>query len=309
MTSWGKDGNSFVNDKEQGMKFLKKLKIANNRNVLFFSLLLCAAQVHAQFKDEEYTSLLAKTTQYIDRHRIEVWPGFRLSDYPLVMNIEGVDPSFNTHVYAFQFTPKDPSLWKELTIENMSVYLRENFYIHNEYGFQQLDGQTVYVYPFYNMNDVNDPKSVINIITKTLFHDYQFFHSKFPVSALNKDQYAYTGFNEIYNIAWVEIEREILKNYLLNNDIEELKNYLAVHDIRMTALSKDSRDFENALELENGTQYYAMLKSMNLNNNDTIKELLSYYSGSYCNALDNRSNIMYCLTERNYRFIDMVLGI
>lgn len=268
---------------------------------LLFSISTCFAQNN--LSDLKHVAELAKTIHYVDANQDKVWPNFHLTQYPIILNFIQ-ENSYPT--YAFQFTPKN-SKWQRLEVENTVVYFQNN-----------ADFDTRYSIDFMNVEDQwsliqkippfeREFKNEINALVLYLFNDYQ-IKSKFSRAAIDYAAYTYDGYNNITNIALAMIERASLKDYLSNNNLEALKNYLALHSTRMTALNSDSVKFEKALELSKGTQHYVAVKSTYITDQDYINESLSYYPGSYCSSLNDKYNIAQCLSYSQYNFVDLALG-
>jgi len=247
-------------------------------------LLGCLSTCYAQnnnnnnLEDLKYVSAFAKAIQFVEANQDKVWPGFHLTQYPIILNFMKYD---STPTYALQFSPKSPE-WKRLEIENMIVYYQADKNFDTQYiiDFMMVEGQNSLIKKIPPGDDfINDE---LNELVHYLFRDYQIRNSQFSREALDYPAYTYDGYNQISNVAFIAIERASLKDYLSNHDTESLKNYLAIHQTRLSQLNADSVRYENALELSAGTQRYAAIKSLNLSDESYAKEALSYYPGYDC---------------------------
>lgn len=266
-------------------------------------LLLCITNAYANNVDEKYVTSVAKAIQHVNKNPSAVWPNFQLNKYAIILLL--VDHSVYNyyHTYAFQFTPKDTN-WEQLNFQDMHVYFRNPSGLDNQLGFQIVEDQLAYVKGVI-LDIPEKSKDVTSALTRSLFKHYVYNASHFPQDAINLKKYIYNGFNEITNIAYINIEGAALKDYLINNDTEALKNYLAVHNTRLANLNDSSQKFEKALELSEGTASYVVLKSLNLSNKDYLDEVLSK---PYCTFKKHQSDIIWCLTNIQYNFIDLALG-
>lgn len=268
-------------------------------------LLLNLSSIYAQNIDHmKYVSAFAKNIQYVEANQSEVWPKFHLTKYPIILSFIYRHPA-----YAFHFTPKDPA-WQNINVENMSVFYHPKIIFPTNIitSFMMIEDQLTLLQLLPPADDLIEDE--IFYLLRYLFNDYQKKDSNFSQEALDYLAYNYNGFNDIDNVALANIERAILKDYLVKNNPEHLKNYLAIHNIRISLLDKDSAQYEKALELSAGTGNYAAAKSLGLKDQMYVKFALTSYPSGYasCASLTTKYDIKDCLTKSHYNFVDLALG-
>lgn len=281
--------------------------------LLSSSLTLTITPVYAEHSELDYVKALAKTIQYEEQHSDAIWPGFHLNKHPIIMQFIN---QRRAPVYAFQFNPKNAE-WKSKTIENMQVYYRPDTYFSTggyQFAFLTVEDQLALIFGVFIVDgDSNYINREINAITSYLFKDYMRNGSHFPIASIDHAAYTYAGYNNMENVALSKLEHESVNDYLTKNDIQFLKNYLAIHQTRMKMLSPEDVKFEEALELATGTPGYVRAKTSTRSDQDYTKEALEHYPNkpsSYdsCASLTEFYKIRSCLTGNHYSFIDYAAG-
>lgn len=272
----------------------------------------CISSAHAEDLERIYTATFAKTITFIDQNQDKVWPGFHINKTPTIMHFDDT-----SHLYAFNFIPKNPH-WQKLIIEGKTIYYLDK----DEYDLTgitydwnvPIDDQESFIVaqPF---DETKSEDIIFNTAAATheRFHGYQFFESKFPLEKLK--QTAYDGFNQLMNVKLTYLEIETLKFYLLNTgDKAEnaLKDAIAIHQYRSQLLNNDSLTLENTEAVIEGSANYVGWKSMNLSDQDFVARITSpsFYGLEQCTLSDKTKyeEIDDCLSLHRYYFTGPAFG-
>jgi len=166
----------------------------------------------------------------------------------------------------------------------------------------------VYVFRFVNSENLFDILfSVRNLINKS-FTYFLTGEKKFPPHILAFKKIEYDGFNQMENIEYSYLEAQALQTYLLKNDLEALKNYLAIHHTRFNLLSKNSQSYETACDLVLGIGAYIGFKALNLNDSDFIKQVTTTYDMLSCPSYTDTQQIGFCMLLAQYYLSGPALG-
>lgn len=249
---------------------------------------------------------VAKTIHYVNTHPEEVWPGFKISNTPTLIHFRN-----NSHVYAFNFTPKT-SKWEPVTIDNEIVNYSEKDNVGvklAEKPYATIDGQLVYIYRFDYCENPHDVLMSNRIFVRKRFAYFLAKESKFPAEALKYWRYMYDGFNNALNVEYTYLEEEALKSYLASNDVEAIKNYVAIHLTRTKTLAKDSLAYETTNNIRFGTSAYVSLKSLNLSPTDFSSEVTKTYNEQMqCPAYEDAHDIFRCLALGHFYIAGPAVG-
>lgn len=176
-----------------------------------------------------------------------IWPGFYPNEKPIFLY-------FNSgHYYALNFSPFSIN-WQ--AIESPAGYIYTTNY--DKWGISKqsitknlmIDGQDGFAYQF----DQLDENVSLHVFVHERFHRYQ--QEKFKLDHKNS---WYLDANNIDNLAYIELENQIIHKYLTTNDISVLKDYLIVNAFRRHLISNSSWQRELYLQRMEGTATYVEL--------------------------------------------------
>lgn len=277
------------------------------KSFLFFGtfLSLIHAPVYAGYSAEDHVAAMVKLIQYQEQHSNAIWSGFHMNKYPIIMQFADL----SAPAYAFQFTPQNLE-WKSTQIQGMQIYYRDRTFYNIEMSatnFLMVEDQNTLIFSGFS---IYNPTRYSHDAIPSLFKEYMRNGSHFPTASFDYGAYTYTGFNNMENVALSKVEQESISDYLKKNDVESLKNYLAVHQARMKLLNNEDIKFEQALELGRGTPLYVRMKTFAKSDGEYVKEALVYYpkDHDYCASFTDKYYIERCLTGSHYSFIDLAAG-
>lgn len=276
--------------------------------VRFVSMLILFFLSINAFADETKTITdLLNAFHYVAQHENDVWPGFQINNMPIIIQFED---SF--HTYAFHFTPKN-TLWKKMKVGNETIYYMENDALNLANSlddFNQLDGTSVLVYQIENNDTQDDIDFNIRNLIEKRFSYYLVNDSKYPRNLLNYWNMSYNGFNQLENVEYIYLEDSLLKDYLLKNDLELLKNYLAVHHMRYQMISEQSQHYENMSDIRFGISAYVGFKALNMSPTDYRREVFYIYQSFLnCPAYSTVQEIEFCTLLGHYYLTGPALGL
>lgn len=260
------------------------------------AMTLIASTSYAELPYLDKAKAFANLIQNQEQQSQNIWPGFHINTFPIVWRMEEVP------VYAFNFKPES-SAWQPTSIEGNPVYYRPKYDLGQVYWtFMNVDGQRSFI--------LQDDKSAEKVFRDTVYFIFKdYLRQQLPSESAQYNAYTYTGFNHIENIALSMMEYEIIHAYLLNQDVDLIKNYLAVHQTRFKLLKEEDVQFENAIELKEGTGAYGYIKTITQTNDAYFKEALRFFPKKQCTTPTSYSDPKTCLLEAiRYQSIDFGLG-
>ena len=240
--------------------------------------LLGSGLAFAGWDDYAEMQAVSDVSRYITQINLSgspVWPGFQITE-PVVIFFP------NEHVYAFNhyhpwkksfyqilsaseyyydwqkrrtsdgdeyyflnglnnlFTASDSKTWK--TVENQEVFI---------------DGLRTETYDWRNVN-----KFVYNYFSQYELQDSDGFKSYFSENAQAPSQSSpiYIDLYQQTNIDLMYLEFAAMKDYALHNNMQALKYYAAINQVRLSALTKESQAYEKNDGLLSGTAEYVSWK-------------------------------------------------
>ncbi len=244
-----------------------------------------------------FINRIANIIHFINQHQQEVWPGFHISDTASIVHYK------NNHLYAFNFTPKDTD-WQDLDINGSMAYYnsKNNYNINQPLFFGALiDDQVSYIYGYHELDNTKADLRNALVFTHERFHYYQAEHF---IADQNLPEYQ--GFNNLENITLAYLEAEVLKKYLIDADIEILKDFVAINRYRSTLLDSNSIVYEQQQERWEGIADYIAFKAVTMDSNELYKELISDYDRENSCSLVNPVD---CVIKQRYYLTGVALGI
>lgn len=198
---------------------------------------------------------------YIEKMRLifeampkaNIWPGCDVHLTPTLLHFS------NHHTYALQFTPTNPD-WKNISHSSAPIYFLEQDEYHLDpiplsYGIS-IDNQMAYVYQY--IDAAPYPERNIFVALHERFHAFQFQSEPFKSFQFN----TYPDLNNIENMALSYLELSVLKEYWLHQDLEALKDYVAITLFQEKKLQQASVSYEIAKEVFEGLANYFTINAM-----------------------------------------------
>jgi len=224
--------------------------------------LSCSTSVFAeQISEQTLINSVATSIDYSDKHGTDIWPGYKPKNLATVFIYDpnGTYPHnvSQYHLYAFDFTSKNLQ-WQKMNIQGKEAY----YMPQNPFGIEgseedllKLDGQYVLSYQSSNRDDATEV--AVDLNQERFVHFYEQQLNDFNPGPL-------TFFKNENNLKWALLEVEALKGYLQNNDIDSLKNALAIRQYRAQFMNDEAKRYDILSEKLGGIILYASLKSANL---------------------------------------------
>lgn len=276
------------------------------RFCFIFAILISFCSSAARADEKAAATAVQTTINYIAAHPDLVWPEFPIATMPIVVQF-----AKNLHTYAYNFKPESV-LWKPQTLAGKTVYFVPddgfNFEVTRD-DFQTLDKKIIY---YYQIQDNETPDDIIvnmkNLVEKR-FANYLAKESTLPRGALDHWTVEYTGFNQMEEIEYSYLEYNLLRTYLLSNNIDDLKDYLAIHHVRYNLLNKPSKQYEDIGEIYFGVSAYVSYQALNLNKDIYTHHVMNNYENYLeCPNYETISNMQFCLSYAMFQLTGPILG-
>ncbi|WP_058473103.1 hypothetical protein [Legionella quateirensis] len=262
---------------------------------LLLSFLIMTNNLFANNNELLLTRELSQSLALINSNA-NIWPKFKISSKPIIVYFS------NQHHYAYYFSPIN-SNWKIQSDQSFPVY----FLDHDEYEIDNLswsdgniiDGQPSFVFGLETIKDISN-RDILHLLFHERFHIFQF--EDFPVQIYNFG--TYTGFNQIENVKLTYIEDLALGEYLTNDNIEALKDYVAINQYRQKLMGDISTIYEATKEnMEGIADYYGWSVAIS-NEAERNQAMITTYKNK-CGI----DKLIKCQLQDRYYFTGAAVGI
>lgn len=228
--------------------------------------------VYAQSDVNKFINNVARNIEYVEQN--EVWPGFSLSDMPIVIDM--YHDGRREDIYAFNLTPHALP-WQKLKFGKLDVnYLPKNIIDQDLSDYDgsvyNVDSQLSFIYADKSIY-LSMEENFANFLILEKAKYYLENQSKIDKDNLKKLNALYDGFYNLENLKLLYLENAALTTYFQPvGQAKEtaLKDAAAIEKYRSSLLSKDFRDFEYATSIYDGLPLYISLKASDLSIKDYI---------------------------------------
>lgn len=274
---------------------MKKLLLSYIAATSIFSCVGNSCYASSLHKELDFVNEIANAIQHANDHP-DVWPGFNISSTPSIVYFS------NLHNYAYDFLPINAN-WKQIQRQGKPIFFleKDEYGINNQpWGYGVLiDNQQSYLFHYMDILDLNANR---HIFLHERFHMYQL--EAFPREFLLYMTQPYTGFNHIENVKLSYLEIKVLNNYLLNSNIDSLKDYVAINQYRENLIGVESSQYEQGKEMMEGlADYYAYTVANKDDESRKISMIKSYQN--VCSL----ENVIKCEMHQRYYFTGAVVGV
>jgi len=225
----------------------------------FFTIIFIIAlnQLHANnvtyYSEKEAIELYSKIITAFDNDLDKrVWDGYIISPNPTLIHFS------NNHIYAFNLRTEDPR-WNAINILNENIFFSGT----DHWGITQIP-----VHPFFSIDNQfayvfkgdltgNITYSTFIVFVHERFHKYQMTNWQDFAPTSTK----YTAHCNEENIVLSFIENLILQDFIRNNSVEKLKDFLAVNLTRRNIIGEESYNWELWQQKTEGTAEYIHAKT------------------------------------------------
>lgn len=218
-----------------------------NKIMLFIALITLSVTKAYSLIPEGEMKRLELVAEQIQLGQREIWPTLDWKESPIIVTFE------SGHIYAFHLNSVD-NAWKTLTINGIEVQsASEDKWglegLHMQAWFE-IEGKLAFVY---RMSGTGEAVEDVTILAHERFHRHQSEHF-----TMNQRQGTSQDHLMIDNLAWSAIEDELLRKFLKTQDIEAIKDFVAVNQMRRNALDEETVLWENGqLRMEGLADYVA----------------------------------------------------
>lgn len=258
--------------------------------------------------EADVTTQLAKTIKYVNQHSADIWPDLTLTDMPTIVYF----PNGSDHMYAYHYVPGRQD-WKLLNIENLPVYFRDKNDIDDNLKYYGINIGLFDKKPAVIFNPTNwfGGTALDNVAEMVAWRfDTLQYHSH--ISEADWQMYldsTYDSFNQLENIKLAYLGVDAMKDYLQTNNLDALKDYMAVEQHRLDISNKQSKSYEWARQIITGPRSYVGDKALNLSDKDYAQKVLSN-SGyqQICNSIASPHDIAACMLWVRDEFNNAAIG-
>lgn len=209
--------------------------------LVFGILFLFSATLSAGQKEENQSlKQVIKLMDFIQGDKEgKIWPGLDFHSHPIIVTFN------NGHAYAFNLKTTD-TRWQPLELEGQKIL----FSAQDHWGFLgaafhpsfAIENQTAYVF---NMESTKNNETPYFPFVHERFHRHQFEHYN-----LNESRGKYEDQFNISNLELMQVEEMILADFWKAKgnrpeQIEYIKNFMAINTIRRDLLQTSSREWED----------------------------------------------------------------
>lgn len=238
------------------------------------ALSLVSQPIFASTGVNNFISDVARTIQYVEKNRDAVWPGFSMSDMPIVIDMlseRGIDS-----LYAFNMQKRNLP-WQTLRFDNSDVlFLAKNKINRDLYQFSgkvvPIDSQPSFISVQFK-EDINVDKNYMDYLTLEKSSFYLQNQSTIAKEHLAQLGIDYDGFYDIENMKLTYLENAALSAYITGKGaVREmaLRDAAAIDKYRTNRLSSEFKEFQRANDIYFGLPAYISLQAKNLVENNYI---------------------------------------
>lgn len=227
---------------------------------LFFVITICTACFTSARYNTESTLIhqIAQTIQCLKYFNVAIWPGYDLSELPLVIKTK------EGSIYGFNLSTQNPA-WKVVQSNNPSiVYADQDIWNLSQISMQDkylLDTQEVFVFNFGVMDQPGPDFQPLLIMIHELFHKYQF--ENFTPDRNKGD---YKDRDSVDNLTLAHMEEQLLINYLCAESKEEkrrfLRSFAGINQWRKELIDPSSVAWEQHQQKMEGLADYCAIKTL-----------------------------------------------
>lgn len=241
----------------------------------FLALSLVSQTIFAANPDvPNFLSDVARTIDYVEKSQDAVWPGFRMADMPIVIDM--LNEVTVDNLYAFNLVKKQLP-WHEMKFGDTSVLFLKNRIKDDLYQFSGqvvvIDSQPSFISSQFE-EDIPRDRNFMDYLTvekATYYLQHQSKVSKVHLNSLGID---YSGFYDIDNLKLTYLENAALSTYLSAKGAlreQALKDAAAIDRIReVSIVPTEFQYFQHANEIFFGIPAFISMQSKNLGENDYI---------------------------------------
>lgn len=216
-------------------------------NKVILIILLFASKAYSFEVSEGEMKRLELIADQLHQGQNGIWPTLDWKDAPLIVSFE------SGHYFAFHLNSSDTA-WNSLKIKGIEVQAASQDKwglkgLHMQAWFE-IEGKQAFVY---RMSGLGDPVEDVTIMAHERFHRHQSEHF-----TINQRQGTSQDHLVEDNLTWSAIEDELLREFLKTNEMEWIKDFAAVNQMRREALDEDTVLWENGqLRMEGLADYVA----------------------------------------------------
>lgn len=238
------------------------------------ALSLVSQSIHANPDLNNFITDVARTIEYVEKNQEAVWPGFRMADMPIVIDM--MYEQRPDSLYAFNLQKRELP-WQSLKFGNTDVlFLAKNPVKPDLYQYSgkivKIDSQPSFINAEFR-EDITTDKNFMDYLTVEKATYYLQNQSKITKDHLNSLTANYDGFNDLNNLKLTYLENAALITYLnAKGAVREqaLKDAAAIDKYRVSSLSPPFQNFVQANEIFFGLPHFISLQSKNLAENDYV---------------------------------------
>ncbi|MDX1901666.1 MAG: hypothetical protein SFW66_06640 [Gammaproteobacteria bacterium] len=223
-----------------------------------------------QISEKDLINQFTDSLHYAGAHQTEIWPGFKLSNVATILEFDPSEqPTLDYkrfHLYAFDFQPANP-LWQKINIQGSNAYYMPQNPIGLEESLTLIDNQIVLPFRADPFMDVTE--EIVNMHAEKFM---LYFMQHTPLDELKENTQSFL--HDENNLRLTALEIEAMKTYLKSNDVEALKDMLALRQYRIKSLTDDIIKNENTREKERGVALYVGIRSANLDSTNANNFIL-----------------------------------
>lgn len=186
-----------------------------------------------------------------------VWPGYKFSSDPTIITYKETG-----HIYAFNLDSKD-SRWSSVVIAGKSAqYSAVDFWGFSQFSLfptLPIEGKSAYLFQGDFSFVATNPTFSAVVFVHERFHKYQI--SNFT-DFFNSNGKFYKGHLDQNNVDLIFLENAALLKYLESHNLEMLKYFLAINQMRTNSLDNDSKKWELWQQKIEGTAEYVQTRTL-----------------------------------------------